>query len=55
MGKFDVTSNLGRPRNDLERDALQSFRELEKAERAFEPGLRFGHGIDDAIFETLKQ
>lgn len=25
LGKLDVTSNLGRPRNDLERDAVESF------------------------------
>jgi hypothetical protein len=47
MGKFDVTSNLGRPRNGLERDALRSFRELEGAEKAFGPGLRFGQAMID--------
>src|SRR5689334_15551905 len=40
MGKCDVTSNLGRPRNGLERDAVESYRELQSAEKAFEPGLR---------------
>ncbi|MFL6302845.1 MAG: hypothetical protein ACJ72H_04825 [Candidatus Sulfotelmatobacter sp.] len=45
--KFDVTSNSGRPRNSLERDALQSYRELESAEKSFEPGLRFGQAMID--------
>jgi hypothetical protein len=47
LGKFNVTSNLKRRGNDLERDAIESFRGLEKAEAGFEPGLRFGQAMID--------
>jgi len=56
MGKFDVTSNLGKPRNGLERDAVQSFRELESAEKTAgipELGKRFGQAMID-LHESLE-
>lgn len=43
LGKIDVTSNL----KALEREAVDSFRALEKAEKGFEPGLRFGQALID--------
>ncbi len=43
LGKFNVTSNL----KSLEREAVESFRALEKAEKGFEPGLRFGQAMID--------
>jgi len=43
LGKINVTSNL----KALEREAIDSFRALEKAEKTFEPGLRFGQALID--------
>lgn len=48
--KFDVTSNSRSSRKDLEREAVDSFRELERAERAAgipELGKRFGKAMAD--------
>lgn len=53
LGKFDITSNLKGSRRDLEREAVESFRELERAEEAFEPGLRFGQAMID-LHQNLK-
>jgi hypothetical protein len=43
LGKINVTSNL----KALEKEAIDSFRALEKAESGFEPGLRFGQAMLD--------
>lgn len=40
-------TGLGTARNDLEREAVQSFTELERAEKGFVPGLRFGQAMID--------
>lgn len=48
--KFDVTSNSKNSRKDLEREAVDSFRELERAEKAAgipELGKRFGKAMAD--------
>jgi hypothetical protein len=48
--KFDVTSNFKSSRKDLEREAVDSFRELERAEKAAgipELGKRFGKAMAD--------
>jgi hypothetical protein len=43
LGKINVTSNL----KSLEKEAQDAFRALEKAEKTFEPGLRFGRAMID--------
>jgi hypothetical protein len=43
----DVTSNLETPKNAVEKRALDCFRELERAERNFEAGLKFGQAMID--------
>ena len=53
--KFDVTSNSRGSRKDLEREAVYSFRELERAEKAAgiaELGKRFGKAMAD-LHENL--
>lgn len=53
--KFDVMSNSRGSRKDLEREAVDSFRELERAEEATgiaERGKRFGKAMAD-LHENL--
>jgi len=53
--KFDVTSNCTNSRKDMEREAVDSFHALEKAEKAAgipELGKRFGKAMAD-LHENL--
>lgn len=53
--KFDVTSNSKNSRKELEREAVDSFHELERAERAAgipELGKRFGYKIINTWFSV---
>jgi len=53
--KFDVTSNFKSSRKDMEREAVDPFRALERAERAAgitELGKRFGKAMAD-LHENL--
>jgi len=54
--KFDVTSNFKSSRKDMEREAVDSFRALERAEKAAgipELGKRFGKAMAD-LHENLE-
>jgi len=55
--KFDVTSNFKSSRKDMEREAVESFRALERAEKSAgipELGKRFGKAMAD-LHENLDQ